>query len=88
MDVAGYTAQQRPQREQADGGREHPPSPKSIRHPAADRNEDREAQGVARQYRLYAQRSYFESIRHGRRRRVQNRRVQRFHKERNGDQPW
>ena len=87
MDVARYAAEKRPQGEEADRGREHPARSESIRHPAADRNEDREAQRVAGQHRLHAQRRHLERLRDGGHGRVQNRGVERLHEERDGDEP-
>ena len=76
-----------PKREQADRGREHPARAEAVRHPAADRNEHRQAQRVAGQHRLHAERGHLERLRDGGHGRVQNRRVERFHEERDGDQP-
>src|SRR5271155_654837 len=40
VDVGRYPAEERPQREEADRGREYAACSESIRHPAADRNEN------------------------------------------------
>ena len=54
MDVVRYAAQKRAEGEEADGGRENPARSEPIRHPAADGNEDRQAQCVAGKHRLHA----------------------------------
>jgi hypothetical protein len=53
----GDAAEQRAEREEADRGGKHPARAETIGHPAADRNEHREAQRVARQHRLHAERA-------------------------------
>ncbi len=50
-------------------------------------NEDRQAQGVAGQHRLHAERSHLERLRDGGHGRVQNRGVERLHEERDCDEP-
>ena len=50
MDVARYAAEKRSEGEEADRGRKHAARSEPIRHPAADRNENREAQRVAGQH--------------------------------------
>ena len=87
VDVGRYAAEKRPESEQADGGGENAARSEPIRHPAADRNEDREAQRVAGEHRLHAERGDFERLRDGGHRRVQNRGVERLHEERDRHQP-
>ena len=57
MDVARYAAEKRTQGEEANRRREYAAGSEAVRHPAADRNEDRQAQRVAGQDRLHAERS-------------------------------
>ncbi len=87
MDVARYAAEKRSQREEADGGGKYPARAESVRHPAADGNEHRQAQRVTGQHRLHAQRRNFERRGDGRHGRVQNRRIERLHEERDRHQP-
>ena len=87
MDVVRDAAEKRPQRKNADGGGKHAARPEPIRHPAADRNEDREAQRIAGKHRLHAERSHFQRRRDGGHGRVQNRGVERLHEERDCHQP-
>ena len=81
------TAKQRSQREEADGRGKDPSRAEPIRHPAADGNEDREAQCVAGQHRLHAQRGHRQGLRDRRDGRVEDRGVERLHEERHRDQP-
>jgi len=85
--LARNAAEKRPQGEDADGGREHPARAEAIRHPAADRNKHGEAQRVAGQHGLHAERSDGERLGDGGDGRVENRRVERFHEEGHGDEP-
>src|SRR5207249_7137062 len=55
-DLARNAAEKRPQREEANRGREHPACAEAIGHPAADRNKHRQAQRVTRQHSLHAER--------------------------------
>ena len=87
MDVARYAAEKRSEREQPDRRRKHAPRSKPVRHPPADRNENRQAQRVARQHGLHAERRHLQRLGNGRHRRIQNRRVQRLHKKRYGHEP-
>ena len=76
-----------PRREDPDGRGEDTACPVAVRHPATHGNEDREAQCVARQSRLHAERRNVQGGRDRRHRRVQDGRVERLHEERNGHQP-
>jgi len=53
MDVAAQAAQQRAEREQADGGGKDATRAEAVRHPSADGNEDGERKRVAGQHRLH-----------------------------------
>jgi len=87
MDVARNAAEDGPEGEETDRGREHLTSSETVGHPAADRNEDGEAQGVAGQHRLHAERRHPEGLRDDRHGGVENRGVERLHEKRDGDQP-
>ena len=87
MNVARDAAEKRAQRENADRRREHAPRSEPVRHPPADRNENREAQRVACQHRLHAERSNMQRRRDRRHRGIQNRGVERLHEKRHRDQP-
>jgi hypothetical protein len=88
VDVSRDAAKERSKREEADRGREHPARSEAIGHPAADWNEDGEAQRVAGEHRFHAERRDLQGLRNNRYGRVQNRRVEGFHKKRDRDQPW
>ena len=80
-------AQERAEREDADGGGEHAARAEAVGHPAADGNEYREAQRVAREHRLHVERRHLQRVRDRRHGRVQDRRVERFHEEAHGHEP-
>ena len=64
MEVARDAAEERAEREDADRRREDAARAEAIGDPAADRDEDREAQRVAREHRLHAERRDVERARH------------------------
>ncbi len=73
--------------EQRDGGSEHAARAIAVGDPAADRDAHRQAQDVAGDDRLEAQRRHAEADRHRRDRRVDDRRVELLHEQRGGDDP-
>ncbi len=85
--LVAEAAQDRAHGEQADGRGEDAAGTETIGHPAADRNEDGEAQRVARQHRLHIE--WRDLHRPGDRWHggVQDRRVERLHEECDGYQP-
>src|ERR1035441_3644990 len=87
MDIGRDAAQERAEREYSDRRREHATSAEAIGHPTADRNEDRQAQRIAREDRLHAQGSDVERVGDRWHRGVENRRVERFHEKADCDQP-
>ena len=87
VNVARNATEKRSYSEEANRGREHPACAESIGHPAADRNEHRQAQRITRQHSLHAERGDGERLRDGGDGGVQNRRVERFHEESHGDKP-
>ncbi len=87
MNVRRDAAEERPDREQPDRPCKDPARAEPIRHPAADRDEDREAQRVAGEHRLHAQRRHAERRRDCRHRRVQDGGVERLHEEGDRHQP-
>jgi hypothetical protein len=68
--IARDAAQQRAQREKADSTGENRTSAEAVCHPAAERNEDGQAEGVAREHGLHAERRDVQRLRHGRERRI------------------
>ena len=87
LDAGREAAQHRADGEEADRRGEDAPRAEPVGHPAAHRNEDGEAQRIARQHRLHAERHHVHRARDGRHRGVEDRRVERLHEERHGDQP-
>ena len=87
MDIVRDAAKDGPESEEADRGREHPTRTEAIGHPAADGNENREAQRVAGQHRFHAERGDPEGLRDDWHGRVQDCRVERLHEKCDGDQP-
>ncbi len=57
MYIRRKSAQQRAQRKQANGGSKHPARTEAVCHPAANRDEDRETQRIARQHRFQTKRA-------------------------------
>ena len=74
-------------REERDRGREHPPRPVAIGHPAAQGNEDGDAERVATEHRLHAERDDAERARDRGDRGIQDRSVERLHEEGDRDEP-
>ena len=87
MDVAGEAAENRAEREEADGGRKHPAGAESVRHPAADGNENGQTQGVTGEHRFHAQRHHSQGLGNGGDARVEDGGVERLHEEGHGDEP-
>ena len=87
VDVGGDAAEKRAEAEQADGGGEDAAGAEAIGHPAADGDEDGEAQGVAGEHGLHAERGDFEGLRDGGHGGVENGGVERLHEEGDGHQP-
>ena len=85
--LVGEAAQHRAQGEKADRRGEDAPRAEAVGHPAAHRDEDGEAQRIARQHRLHAERRHVHRPGDGRHRGVEDRGVERLHEERHGDQP-
>ena len=86
-EIASQTAEQRPQGEKPDGAGKYPARAETIRHPSADRNEDRQTQGITGQHRLHAEGSNRQCPGDGGDGGIENRRIERFHKESHGDEP-
>ena len=76
-----------PSGEQPDRRGEDAARAEAVGHPAADRDEDREAERVARQHRLHVERRDVHRLRDGRHRRVEDGGVERLHEEGHRDQP-
>jgi hypothetical protein len=87
VDVGGESAEQGAEREDADGGRKDAARAVAIGHPAADGNEDGEAECVTREHGLHCERRDVKSGGDGGDRRVENSRVQGLHEEGNGNEP-
>jgi len=87
MNVAAQPAEQRPQCEQPNGRSKYAPCSKPVCHPSADGNKHRERQSVAGQYRLHCERAHMQRLGNRRHRRIQNRRIQRFHEKGDRYQP-
>ena len=87
VDVRREAAKYRPESEQPDRRGEDGARAEPVGHPAADRNEDGEAQRIARQHRFHAERRHIHRPGNGGHGRVQDRGVERLHEERHRDQP-
>src|ERR1700686_965628 len=87
VDIIRDAAEKRAEREDADRGREHAPRAETIGHPSADGDEYRQAQRIAREHGLHAERRYLECMRNGGYGRIQDGRVQRFHEKADRHQP-
>ena len=87
MNVGADAAEERAEGEEADGRAEYAPRAKAICHPAADGNENGEADGVAREHGLHAQRRDVQCRGNGRHGGVEDRGVERLHEKRDGHEP-
>src|ERR1700733_10930634 len=87
MKIAGDAAEERSERENSDGRAENAAGAEAVGHPSADGNKNGEAQRVAGEHGFHAERRDVERSGHGGHGGIQNRRVQRFHEKRDGNQP-
>lgn len=87
VEGVGLGAKQRAGGKQHDGGKEDIPHPHFVRQPAAGRQQHGDRQHVGDDYHMHMQRALPQAFRHGGEGGVDDGRIQRLHKEAEGDYP-